>query len=651
MEILRAKNRNLFRCSKIPGQNPAIAALVRGNPGPVAFCYPFWTKLRAECIQFKPGCKCVRRRQTIKAVFAAAVILSLGPLVAVQFTLNTYADLRGKTEVEAAAQRYATRAERTLDEAINLLQKIDIRKNTTCLADVKTTLRRIVWKSDTIDFIGLVDENGFVMCGEPVALIQKGAVLPARTPESPVIEIGIEGDGGTMSRKPLVSWTLDGGVRLVARIKAENLNIDAGPDYLRRTRRVEVRLADGSLWYAVGGPMKAEKVQDATSGSKDDTQQDDTRIGVQIPSTKYPLVTSVSVARSAARSLVAPLEHGAIAAAVGFFLLASGIAFAVSYRQEDTTADEVAIGIKNREFVPFYQPVMDIDTGCVQGCEVLVRWIKPDGTVVSPGAFMQYAENSGAIFEITTQLMEKTVKEVGDLCKQYPHLKISINLFAGHFEDRKIIQDTEAIFGNSNISYEQLVFEVTERQPLRDMEMARKLIAEFHALGVRVALDDAGTGHGGLAYLQQLGIDIIKIDKMFIDALGTDHASSTIVDTLVELGGNLGMGIVAEGVETLQQIERLRELGVTAAQGFIFAPALPGDVFIELTKKLAPAQEEADDDDDAAENAADDEALFDETEEASDTATDVEDDFFDETADGEGGPASGADEESLENAA
>lgn len=530
----------------------------------------------------------MRRRQTVKAVFAAAVILSLGPLVAVQFTLNTYADLRGESEVEAAAQRYATRAERTLDDALNLLQDVNVRGITSCLPDVKLNLRRIVWRSATIDFIGLVDENGFIMCGEPVSLVEKGAILPKRTPDSPAIEIGIEGESKDISRKPLVSWTLDSGVRLVARIKAENLNIDAGPDYLRKTRKVEVRLADGSLWYSVGGMLTPDGNDIETSPK----QVSDERISVEIPSQKYPLVTTVSVSRVAARSLIAPLEHGAIAAAFGFFILASGIAFAVSFRQEDTTADEVAVGIKNREFVPYYQPVMDIDTGYVQGCEVLVRWVKSDGTVVSPGAFMQYAENSGAIFEITRQLMEKTVKEVGDLCEAYPHLKISINLFAGHFDDRKIIEDTEAIFGGSKLSYGQLVFEVTERLPLRDLDMARKVIAEFHALGVRVALDDAGTGHGGLAYLQQLGIDIIKIDKMFIDALGADHASSTIVDTLVELGGNLGMGIVAEGVETLQQIERLRELGVTAAQGFIFAPPLPGDVFIELTKKLAPPREE-----------------------------------------------------------
>lgn len=119
------------------------------------------------------------------------------------------------------------------------------------------------------------------------------------------------------------------------------------------------------------------------------------------------------------------------------------------------------------------------------------------------------------------------------------------------------------------------------------METARKIIAEMQALGVRVALDDVGTGHGGFAYLQKLGIDIIKIDKMFIDSLGTDDNSTTIVDTMVELADNLGMGIIAEGVEHMEQIERLRELGVSAAQGYIFSPPLPAKLFIDLAEALS----------------------------------------------------------------
>jgi sensor c-di-GMP phosphodiesterase-like protein len=127
------------------------------------------------------------------------------------------------------------------------------------------------------------------------------------------------------------------------------------------------------------------------------------------------------------------------------------------------------------------------------------------------------------------------------------------------------------------------------------MDTARKIIAEMQAVGVRVALDDVGTGHGGFAYLQKLGIDIIKIDKMFIDSLGTDDNSTTIVDTMVELADNLGMGIIAEGVETMEQIERLRELGVSAAQGYIFAPPLPAKLFIDLATALSGGGSAAED--------------------------------------------------------
>lgn len=590
----------------------------------------------------------MRRRKIVRGLFAATIVLSLGPLLAVDFTLNRYADRRGLSEIEAAGQRYSMRAERILDEVLNLLQTADNQKITSCLPQARSQLRRLVWTNSEIDFLGLVDVNGFVMCGEPVTLVKKGAVLPARVPDSPAVEIGIESDGPHTFNRPLVSWTLQDGTRLVARIKADRLNIDAGPNYLRRSRKVDVRLADGTHWYSIGGVIDPEQPADAGPDSAD--PEEPVRLSIQIPSQKYPFTTHVSVLRSDARQLIRPLEHGAIAAAFAFFVLSTMIAVAVSLRSEDTTADEVETAIKNREFIPYYQPVVDVDTGTIQGCEVLVRWVRSDGTVVSPGAFMQYAENSGAIFRITRQLMEKAAEEVGDLYRAYPDLKISINLFAGHFEDRKIIADTEKYFGNSKIAYDQLVFEVTERFPLRDLEMARKVIAEFHALGVRVALDDVGTGHGGLAYLQKLGIDILKIDKMFIDALGSDHASSKIVDTLVELGSNLGMGIVAEGVETMQQVERLREIGVTAAQGYVFAPPLPAAVYIELTKRLAPKPDVTDEEIDASDDGtvdadADDDvasqgdvdSLFDGAEEEDGASQDDVDALFDGAGDEEEG--------------
>ncbi|MCR9282398.1 MAG: EAL domain-containing protein [Rhodobacteraceae bacterium] len=241
--------------------------------------------------------------------------------------------------------------------------------------------------------------------------------------------------------------------------------------------------------------------------------------------------------------------------------------------------------MRNGEFIPYYQPVMDIESGRLRGCEILMRWRRPNGMIVSPGQFMAYAENNGHIFDMTRHMMRVSSEEIGDLYGDNPDLKLSINLFAGHFLDREIISDIRSIFEKSRISFQQIVVEVTERHPLEDMEFARKIIAELQALGVRVALDDVGTGHGGMAYLQKLGVDIIKIDKMFIDTIGSDDNSTTIVDSMVELADNLGMGIIAEGVEMEEQIDRLLELGVTAAQGYFFAAPMPADEFIAFAER------------------------------------------------------------------
>jgi EAL domain-containing protein (putative c-di-GMP-specific phosphodiesterase class I) len=139
------------------------------------------------------------------------------------------------------------------------------------------------------------------------------------------------------------------------------------------------------------------------------------------------------------------------------------------------------------------------------------------------------------------------------------------------------------------------VLEVTERQPIENLAETRRLVATLQALGVRMALDDVGTGHNGLSYILKLGVDIIKIDKMFIDAIGIDRSSTAIIETLVDLAHNMRMDIVAEGVETFEQVTCLRDRGVRAAQGFVFAPPLPGSSFLQLVEALEPTVAKASD--------------------------------------------------------
>jgi EAL domain-containing protein (putative c-di-GMP-specific phosphodiesterase class I) len=131
-----------------------------------------------------------------------------------------------------------------------------------------------------------------------------------------------------------------------------------------------------------------------------------------------------------------------------------------------------------------------------------------------------------------------------------------------------------------------VVLEVTERYELENLNAARRVIAALQALGCRIALDDVGTGHSGLSYILKLGVDIIKIDRLFVEAIKTDPHTQAIVATLVDLARNLRMKMIAEGVEHFEQVVYLREHGIVAAQGYCFAPPLPGNAFVQLVEAI-----------------------------------------------------------------
>ncbi|HHG89463.1 MAG TPA: EAL domain-containing protein [Devosia sp.] len=235
---------------------------------------------------------------------------------------------------------------------------------------------------------------------------------------------------------------------------------------------------------------------------------------------------------------------------------------------------------------PYYQPVIDLSTGRVSGCEVLARWQKTSGKTISPGAFIEYAEVTGLAIPMTIRLMETVAHELGDLCLSNPELKISINLFEGHFRDGAIVEDVQAIFGGSGISYRQLVFEITERFPLENDEQTISVINGLHALGCRLALDDVGTGHSNLSFVQTLGVDIIKIDRIFVSAVTDKTEAAPVLDGLIAMAQNLGADVVAEGVETEEQAMYLRAKGVRNVQGFLFAEALPVEKYVRIVGAL-----------------------------------------------------------------
>jgi sensor c-di-GMP phosphodiesterase-like protein len=249
---------------------------------------------------------------------------------------------------------------------------------------------------------------------------------------------------------------------------------------------------------------------------------------------------------------------------------------------------EIERALKAGELVPYFQPVVDITTGRLRGAEVLIRWRKADGSLVLPASFIPLLESSGLITKVTRALMRRARDQVGAAYGRRPDLNIGFNLAASHFADETIVRDVRDIFENSAIRLSQVSLEVTERQPLENLTETRRIIAALQGLGVSIAIDDVGTGHSGLSYMLKLGVDIIKIDKMFIDAIGTDSNSAAIIETLIELARNLRMDIIAEGVESFEQVVFLRDLGVRAAQGYVFSPPLPAKSFLQLIEAIDP---------------------------------------------------------------
>jgi sensor c-di-GMP phosphodiesterase-like protein len=282
------------------------------------------------------------------------------------------------------------------------------------------------------------------------------------------------------------------------------------------------------------------------------------------------------------------LKGQATAFAATIFVTILALAVLLPWRRRNDPVEELEQAIAANEFVPYFQPIVDIRTGRLRGAEVLVRWRKADGSIVMPAAFIPLAESSGLIVPMTRALMRRVCEEAGEVVGSRPDIKIGFNLAAPHFDDDRIVADVHDIFAPSKIPLRQVMLEVTERQPLENLAGARRIIAGLQDLGCGVAIDDVGTGHGGLSYILKLGADTIKIDKLFIDSMGNEHHSTTILETLVDLARSMRMDVVAEGVENFEQVLKLRDLGILAAQGHVFSPPLPGSSFVQLVEAIAP---------------------------------------------------------------
>jgi len=229
---------------------------------------------------------------------------------------------------------------------------------------------------------------------------------------------------------------------------------------------------------------------------------------------------------------------------------------------------ELRRGIERREFENYYQVIVNLNTDKIWGFEALLRWKHATRGIVLPGEFIPVAEETGLIVPLGQWVLESACQQMRIWQARYRHdppLLISVNLSARHFLQSDLVQQCRAVLYETQLSNSSLSLEVTESAMMPDPETAIELMHELKSLGVKISLDDFGTGYSSLSYLHRFPLDSLKIDRSFVSRIMDDDE---IVRTIITLGRNLGLRVIAEGVETADQVAKLRELGCEFAQGF-----------------------------------------------------------------------------------
>jgi diguanylate cyclase (GGDEF)-like protein/PAS domain S-box-containing protein len=238
--------------------------------------------------------------------------------------------------------------------------------------------------------------------------------------------------------------------------------------------------------------------------------------------------------------------------------------------------------IERDELQLVYQPIVDLSTGTVSGLETLVRWLHPTRGSIGPSEFIPLAEQSGLIVAIGRWVMLHACAHARHWSRSLPELQpvtVTVNLSARQLGDENLIDDVAHALRVAGLRRDQLVLELTESTLLANSEETIGILTGLKSLGVRLAIDDFGTGYSSLSYLHRFPIDVLKIDKSFVEDIAEGPGGDALASAVVALGNSLGLRTVAEGIETEQQSEVLKRLGCRFGQGFLFSrPLPPGDV-------------------------------------------------------------------------
>ena len=239
--------------------------------------------------------------------------------------------------------------------------------------------------------------------------------------------------------------------------------------------------------------------------------------------------------------------------------------------------------LANDEFRLHFQPIVELASKKIVGCEALVRWLHPSGKLFPPSRFIAQAENTGLIIDLGYWIAEQTCRFQKRLLSEFQQsLFVSINLSIKQFEDQQLIPTLADIMDKTGVVREQIKFEITESLLVANPELASKSLDELKETGAKLAIDDFGTGYSSFSYLHRFPFDTLKVDRAFVSAMLRNEKSNEIIKTLVNLSHDLGMDVIAEGIETDREADLLQQYNAEYGQGFYFSRAVTEEELIKL---------------------------------------------------------------------
>jgi EAL domain-containing protein (putative c-di-GMP-specific phosphodiesterase class I) len=232
--------------------------------------------------------------------------------------------------------------------------------------------------------------------------------------------------------------------------------------------------------------------------------------------------------------------------------------------------------LEHQEFVTYYQPIVRLATGQVVGFEALVRWQHPKRQLVSPGEFIPCMEETGLVVQVGLVVLRQACEQLRSWHLQgAPDLTVSVNLSVRQFDSPTLLADIDQILATTGVNPACLKLEITESALMQNAEAAIEVMEQLRSRQIQISLDDFGTGYSSLAYLHRFPIDTLKIDRSFVQQIQTNNRNHQVINTIIALSSQLSLPVVAEGVETLEQLQYLQALVCEFGQGYLFGKPQP----------------------------------------------------------------------------